>query len=87
MLNASAIFARLLGREAKGLVPIKASFHRMASPTALKVPDVPAILFNTGYLSKPQHAAFLDSIEGHSKIAESISRAANVLVTRFQATP
>jgi len=85
-MNASATFARLLGREAKPLMPLKANFHRMASLKVLKSPDVPAILFETGYLSNPQDAAFLDSTEGQSRIAESIARAVDVHVGRFDAT-
>ncbi|MCP4619941.1 MAG: N-acetylmuramoyl-L-alanine amidase, partial [Bradyrhizobium sp.] len=40
-MNASASFARLLGREAQPLIPIKANYHRMASLIVLKAPDMP----------------------------------------------
>ena len=77
-MNASAGFARLLGREAQPLMPLKANFHRMASLMVLKAPDMPSILFETGYISNPQDAAFLDSREGREKIAESVTRAVGV---------
>lgn len=75
-MNRSADFARLLGREARGLVPVKADFHRMASLVVLKAPDMPSILFEAGYISNPADAAFLGSAEGRTRIAESVKRAA-----------
>jgi N-acetylmuramoyl-L-alanine amidase len=81
-MNASAGFARLLGREAKPLIPTKANFHRMASLLVLKAPDLPSILFETGYISNPQDAAFLDSREGRQRIAESVRRAVEVYFAR-----
>ena len=84
-MNASATFARLLGREAKPLMPLKANFHRMASLMVLKAPDMPSILFETGYISNPQDAAFLDSEEGRQKIAESVTRAVEVHFARRMA--
>ncbi len=84
-MNASATFARLLGREAKPLMPLKANFHRMASLMVLKAPDMPSILFETGYISNPQDAAFLDSAEGRHRIAESVTRAVEVHFARRMA--
>lgn len=81
-MNASAGFARLLGREAKPLIPTKANFHRMASLLVLKAPDLPSILFETGYISNPQDAAFLDSRDGRQRIAESVRRAVEVYFAR-----
>ncbi len=81
-MNASAGFARLLGREAKPLIPVKANFHRMASLLVLKAPDMPSILFETGYISNAQDAAFLDSREGRQKIAESVRRSVEIHFAR-----
>ncbi|MES2337721.1 MAG: N-acetylmuramoyl-L-alanine amidase [Pseudomonadota bacterium] len=77
-MNTSASFARLLGREARPLMPTKASFHRMASLLVLKAPDVPSILFETGYISNQRDADFLNSREGRQKVAESVRRAVEV---------
>ena len=85
-MNASAGFARLLGREARPLIPTKDSFHRMASLLVLKAPDMPSILFETGYISNPQDAAFLDSREGRHKIAESVSQAVGIHFARRMAS-
>ena len=81
-MNASAGFARLLAREAKPLIPTKAKFHRMASLMVLKAPDMPSILFETGYISNPVDAAFIDSPEGRERIAESVRRAVEVYFAR-----
>lgn len=84
-MNASAGFARLLGREAKPLIPVKSNFHRMASLLVLKAPDMPSILFETGYLSNAQDAAFLDSREGRQRIAQSVRRAVEIHFARRMA--
>ncbi|MGL4314016.1 MAG: N-acetylmuramoyl-L-alanine amidase family protein [Sphingomonas sp.] len=81
-MNKSAEFASLLGREARPLMPIKPNFHRMASLMVLKAPDMPSILFETGYISNPRDAAFIASPEGRQRIAESIRRAVEVHFAR-----
>lgn len=81
-MNASANFARLLGREAQPLIPLKPNFHRMASLVVLKAPDMPSILFETGYISNPSDAAFIDSADGRKRIAESVRRAVEVHFAR-----
>ncbi len=84
-MNSSASFARLLGREAAPLMPLKPNFHRMASLMVLKAPDVPSILFETGYISNPEDAKFLDSTDGRERIAESVTRAVEVHFARRMA--
>jgi N-acetylmuramoyl-L-alanine amidase len=81
-MNSSASFARLLGREARPLMPLKPNFHRMASLMVLKAPDMPSILFETGYISNPQDVAFIDSSEGRGRIAESVRRAVDIHFNR-----
>ncbi|PTS72560.1 N-acetylmuramoyl-L-alanine amidase [Sphingomonas sp. HMWF008] len=85
-MNNSASFARLLGREAQPLIPLKPNFHRMASLMVLKAPDMPSILFETGYISNPRDADFIDSAEGRRKIAQSIERAVEVHFARRMAS-
>ena len=84
-MNQSAGFARLLGREARPLMPLKPTFHRMASLMVLKAPDMPSILFETGYISNPADAEFLDSKDGRTRIAESVTRAVEVHFARRMA--
>ncbi|WP_404335308.1 N-acetylmuramoyl-L-alanine amidase [Sphingomonas sp. MMS12-HWE2-04] len=85
-MNISANFARLLGREAQPLIPIKANYHRMASLMVLKAPDMPSVLFETGYISNAGDAAFLASREGREKVAESVRKAVEIhFATRMAA--
>jgi len=81
-MNASAGFARLLGREAKPLMTVKPVFHRMASLMVLRAPDMPSVLFETGYVSNPADAAFLNSDEGRDRIARAVRRAVEVYFVR-----
>ncbi len=81
-MNNSATFAKLLGREAAPLLPVKPNFHRMASLVVLKAPDMPSILFETGYISNPGDAAFISSAAGRKAIAESIRRAVDIHFAR-----
>ena len=84
-MNRSASFAQLLGREASPLMPIKPNFHRMASLMVLKAPDMPSILFETGYISNPRDAQFISSQAGRDAIAESILRAVTIHFARRMA--
>lgn len=81
-MNASASFARLLGREASPLMPLKPGFHKFASLVVLKAPDMPSVLFETGYISNPKDAAFLDSVDGRRRIAMAIERAVSANFAR-----
>ena len=81
-IDASAGFARLLGREAEALIPTRANFHRMAALVVLKAPDVPSVLLEAGYLSNPGDAALLDSPAGRGKVAESVRRAVEIYFAR-----
>lgn len=85
-MNRSANFARLLGREARPLIPTKDNFHRMASLVVLKAPDMPSILFETGYISNAGDAEFLGSKDGRGRVAESVARAAEVYFARRMAS-
>lgn len=85
-MNMSASFARLLGREAQPLIPIKPNYHRMASLMVLKAPDMPSVLFETGYISNAGDAEFLASDEGRAKVAESVRKAVEIhFATRLAA--
>lgn len=85
-MNASAQFARLLGREAAPGVPFKPSFHRMASLIVLKAPDMPSILFETGYISNENDTRFLSSSDGRTRIADGVAGAVDVFFARRMAS-
>ncbi len=63
-------------------MPTKPTFHRMASLMVLKASDMPSILFETGYISNPRDAAFIDSPEGRQAIAQAVLRAVEVHFAR-----
>ena len=68
-MTVSAQFAALLKREASAYFPFRPEYHRFASLVVLKAPDVPSILFETGYLTNPRDTAYIDSAEGRRQIA------------------
>ncbi len=80
-MNASARFADLVKRESTG-VPFKREYHQMAGLAVLKAPDMPAILFETGYVSTDADVERLKSAEGKRAIAASLRRAVDVHFAR-----
>ncbi|HEX8623882.1 MAG TPA: N-acetylmuramoyl-L-alanine amidase [Allosphingosinicella sp.] len=68
-MTVSAEFAALLKREASAYFPFRPEYHRFASLVVLKAPDVPSVLFETGYLTNPTDAAYISSAEGRQQIA------------------
>lgn len=83
-MNASARFADLLKREAT-TVPFKRDYHQMAGLVVLKAPDMPAVLFEAGYISSAADVARLTSVEGKRAIAQSLRRAVDVHFARRMA--
>lgn len=81
-MNISVSFARLLQREAAPYVPFRGTYHRFASLMVLKAPDTPSVLFETGYISNAQDAAFLASKAGQANIARGAARAIEVHFAR-----
>lgn len=81
-MDRSAGFARLLHREASPIVPFQENYHRFAALAVLKAPDVPSILFESGYLTNAADAAWLASPEGRRRIAEGMVRAIETYFAR-----
>ena len=48
----------------------------------LKAPDIPSVLFETGYINNPDDARFLTSREGQAKLAEAAARAVRAWFAR-----
>ena len=86
-MTLSANFARLLQREAAPFVPFRSASHRFASLIVLKAPDTPSVLFETGYISNTQDAAFLESPAGRQRIANGVARAIEVYFARKATAP
>jgi N-acetylmuramoyl-L-alanine amidase len=74
-MNISSDFAGRLYREASPLVPFRPQHHRFAAFVVLKSPDVPSILFESGYLSNPDDVGFIYSPDGRQRIATGMRRA------------
>lgn len=82
----SANFAQLLQREAAPYVSFRTLYHRFASLVVLKAPDIPSVLFETGYISNARDAARLSSSAGQRQIAQGVTRAIEVHFARRLAT-
>ncbi|HMS21790.1 N-acetylmuramoyl-L-alanine amidase [uncultured Sphingorhabdus sp.] len=74
-MNISASFAKLLIREAKPNMLLREKSHKFASFIVLKAPDTPSVLFETGYISNADDAAFLSSRDGQLKVARAVTSA------------
>jgi N-acetylmuramoyl-L-alanine amidase len=74
-MDVSARFAQTLYREAAPLFGFQNNWHRFAAFVVLKAPDVPSVLFETGYVTNHQDAAYLTSAQGQREIATGLRRA------------
>jgi N-acetylmuramoyl-L-alanine amidase len=74
-MEVSAEFAALLKREGSAYFPFRPEYHRFASLVVLKAPDVPSILFETGYITNPVDLAYIDSPAGRQQIAKGMGSA------------
>jgi N-acetylmuramoyl-L-alanine amidase len=74
-MDVSADFARLLYREAGPVFPFRPEWHRFAAFVVLKAPDIPSILFESGYLTNAVDAAYVQSPQGQRQIADGMRRA------------
>ena len=81
-MNVSSDFARLLHREAGGFVPFRTDYHRFAGFVVLKAPDVPSVLFETGFMSNTDDIDFLFSRTGRKRIATGVARAVQIQFAR-----
>lgn len=81
-MNVSAEFAKLLLREAEPNLRLSKKAQRSASFIVLKSPDMPSVLFETGYLSNAEDVQFLNTNEGQRRVARSIASAVQVHFAR-----
>ncbi|HEY0595651.1 N-acetylmuramoyl-L-alanine amidase [Sphingopyxis sp.] len=81
-MNVSSDFARLLQREASEAIKFRTHAHRFASLIVLKAPDVPSVLFETGFISNKVDAEFLASPAGQKKVARGVRDAVQIHFAR-----
>nr|WP_223797158.1 N-acetylmuramoyl-L-alanine amidase [Sphingomonas nostoxanthinifaciens] len=74
-MNNSSAFASLLQRELAPTIGFKSTFHKFAGLMVLKAPDVPSVLFETGYISNDDDLALLTSESYRHKIALGVRHA------------
>ena len=80
--TSSEAFARLILREARGKIRLRDVPPQSAAFVVLKSPDVPSVLFETGYISNEGDVARLMSPEGRKAFAEAAAKAIRVHFAR-----
>lgn len=78
----SAEFARLIRREGEGALRFHPQARRSAALKVLRAPDVPSVLFESGFISNRSEAQQLASEEGRRRFAETMARAIRVYFAR-----
>ena len=78
----SAEFAGLITREGSGVLKFHPQRRRSAVLAVLRAPDVPAVLYESGYITNPSDAARLSSEEGRQQFAEVMARAIRIYFAR-----
>lgn len=78
----SAEFAALIEREGDGLLRFHPQARRSAALVVLRAPDVPAVLYEAGFISNPAEARALASAEGQEEFAEVMARAIRIYFAR-----
>jgi N-acetylmuramoyl-L-alanine amidase len=74
-MDVSADFARILYREAAPIFPFRPNWHRFAAFIVLKAPDIPSVLFESGYLTNEADSRYIGSAQGRQLIATGLQRA------------
>lgn len=78
-------FGGLILREGRGRLPFREQAVQSAAFAVLKAPDVPSVLFESGYINNPEDAARLASPQGQRDFAEVVASAIRVHFARESA--
>ncbi len=78
----SAEFAGLIVREGEGTLVFHPQTRRSAALAVLRAPDVPAVLYESGFITNPEDAARLTTPEGRARFAEVMARAIRIYFAR-----
>ncbi len=78
----SAEFARLIRREGEGTIQFHPQARRSAALKVLRAPDVPSVLFESGYITNQAEAKRLASPEGRESFAKVMTRAIRIYFAR-----
>jgi N-acetylmuramoyl-L-alanine amidase len=74
----SASFAGLIVREGEGVLKFHPDPRRSADFVVLRAPDVPSVLYESGFISNPADAERLMSPEGRQRFATVMARAIRI---------
>ena len=74
--------AQLVLREVRGKLPLHHDGVESGALAVLKAPDIPSILFETGYISNPRDVRYLKSDEGRRAIAGAAAQAIRAFFAR-----
>ena len=78
----SAQLANLLLRELQGKVGLHRDSVQTAALAVLKAPDIPSVLFETGYVNNPLDAQFLASKHGQDLLGSAVAQAIRIYFAR-----
>lgn len=78
----SAEFSGLIVREGSTTLNFHPQARRSAALAVLRAPDVPAVLFESGFITNPEEARRLTSEEGKTQFAAAMSRAIRIFLAR-----
>lgn len=78
----SAEFSGLIVREGAEALAFHPQARRSAALAVLRAPDVPAVLFESGFITNRDEARRLTSEEGKQRFAESMARAIRIFLAR-----
>jgi N-acetylmuramoyl-L-alanine amidase len=78
----SSEFSGLILREGQGRLAFHPVPQRSAALVVLRAPDVPSVLYESGFISNPRDAERLASPEGRATFAEVMARAIRVYFAR-----
>ncbi|MBV7260193.1 N-acetylmuramoyl-L-alanine amidase family protein [Erythrobacter crassostreae] len=82
----AAEFASLIAREGEGKLRFHPSARRSAALAVLRAPDVPAVLFESGFVTNEADRARLTTEAGRAQYAEVLSQAIRVYFARRSET-
>lgn len=78
----SELLAQLILREGAGRILFRERSEQSAAFAVLKSPDLPSVLFESGYISNPSDVARLTSAEGKAAFTESTAKAIRAYFAR-----
>lgn len=79
-------FVNLILREGEDVLTFHPRPRRSAALAVLRAPDVPAVLYESGFITNPEDAQRLTTPEGRERFAEAMARAIRIYFAREAGT-